>query len=114
MVRYFGGLGGVAEGDTDARREIRIEQQLRPPSMILNRLFKSVGMDAPQFNVVAEEDRHLYPDGWGKELLHQMAPSEYAKKDPNELFAESFALHRMGRDDLLHPKFKELFERLGI
>jgi hypothetical protein len=114
VVRYFGGLGGVAEGDTDARREIRIEQQLLPPSMLLNRLFKSVGMDAPQFNTVAEEDRRLYPEGWGKELLHQMAPSEYAKKDPNELFAESFAVHRMGGDDLLHPKFKELFKRLGI
>ncbi|MAH46966.1 hypothetical protein CMI37_14145 [Candidatus Pacearchaeota archaeon] len=47
-------------------------------------------------------------------LMRKIFPSQYSMKNEKEWFAECFSLFKMGRKDLLHPKFLQFLDDNGI
>jgi hypothetical protein len=131
IARYFvlkSSYGPEIPELVEERRRRRVEH-LTEETGILNRtnvlddLFSSMGRsNLPSFFPPSRGSREEWEESEelddrvdrGPNLLKAMAPSEYGSSDPNECFAESFALHKMGMDDKIHPRFKQLFERLQI
>lgn len=112
IVRYYTSGEDGQPGDTNMRKTQLQKVMSDHCNEALDEVFKSLDeSDRPDF-----KPSYDWKDMIDKKesVIKQMAPSDYGSKDPNELFAESFAAHKMGWDKYIHPKFKELFERLDI